>query len=97
MGFLLLGLGLLVAGLFVIVFAGFMFLTIILIPFAIIAGIIGLIMVIAGIIAAFAKTTTTHQTYSGKVKYCSVCGAKNAIENRYCGNCGSKFSQSSVE
>ena len=68
MGFLL-GAGLLVAGLILMVFAGFLFFTIILIPLAIIAGIIGVIMLIAGLVAAVARTTYHgyyHNAYSGE-------------------------------
>jgi ribosomal protein L40E len=88
LGFLL-GIGLLVAGLFLMLVAGFLFFTIIFIPFAIIAGIIGLIMLIAGLIAAFARAV--YQSYSGEVKYCPVCGVQNPIGNKYCRNCGTKF------
>jgi ribosomal protein L40E len=93
LGFLL-GAGLLVAGLILMVFAGFLFFTIILIPLAIIAGIIGVIMLIAGLVAAVARTTYHgyyHNAYSGEVKYCPVCGVQNAMENKYCRNCGTKF------
>jgi hypothetical protein len=93
LGFLL-GAGLLVAGLILMVFAGFLFFTIILFPLAIIAGIIGAIMLIAGLVAAVARTTYHgyyHYAYSGEVKYCPVCGVQNAMENKYCRNCGTKF------
>jgi hypothetical protein len=74
--------------------AGVLFLTIILIPFAIIAGIIGLIILIAGLATAF--TRTTYQEYSREVKYCTVCGVQNTVENKYCRNCGTKFPQSTL-
>jgi predicted membrane protein len=97
LGFLI-GVSSLIAGLFLMLFAGFLFFTIILIPFAIVAVIIGVILLIAGFFAALVRTTTHnahhHHATSGEVKYCSVCGAPNATENRYCGNCGAKFSQS---
>jgi ribosomal protein L40E len=88
LGFLL-GVGLLVAGLFLMVIAGFLFFTIILIPFAIIAGIIALMMLISGLAVALVRPT--YQAYSGEVKYCPVCGVQNPMENKYCRNCGTKF------
>lgn len=91
MGLGLLGFSLLVFGLFLMLLAGVLFLTIILIPFAIIAGIVGLIMVITCLAVAFAMKT--YQVYSQGVKYCTVCGAQNAMENKYCKNCGTKFPQ----
>jgi hypothetical protein len=85
---------LLIAGIFLLLFAGFLFLTLILIPFAIIAGIIGLITLIAGLMAAVARGSHHvyyNQAYSGEVKYCPICGVSNALENKYCRNCGTKF------
>jgi hypothetical protein len=93
MGFLL-GVGLLIAGIFLLVFAGFLFLTIILIPLAIVAGIIGVIILIAGIVSAAARTTYHayhHHTHPGQVKYCPGCGIPSAVENKYCRDCGTKF------
>jgi predicted membrane protein len=90
----LLGVGLLIAGIFLLVFAGFLFFTIILIPLAIVAGIIGVIILIVGLVSAAARSTYHahhHHAPSGQVKYCPVCGVPNAVENRYCRNCGTKF------
>jgi hypothetical protein len=87
LGFL--GVGLLVVGLFLMVFAGFLFFTIILIPLAIIAGIVGLMILIAGIAVALARPA--YQAVSGEVKYCPACGVQNAMENKFCRNCGTQL------
>jgi hypothetical protein len=99
MGFLL-GVGLLIAGVFLMLIAGFLFFTIILIPLAIIAGIIGLMLLIGGLVAAVARTayhSHNYHAYSGGVKYCPVCGVQNAVENKYCRNCGTMFTVNSNE
>jgi len=96
----LLGLGLLIAGLFVLVIGGFLFFTFILIPLAIIAAIIGVILLIAGFFALLVRGVMhlgyhTHNEYphqfSTNIKYCSRCGAPNAKGNLHCSNCGQKF------
>jgi hypothetical protein len=93
------GSGLLIAGLFVLVIGGFLFFTFILIPLAIIAAIIGVILLIAGFFALLVRgimhvgypTHEHHHHYSTNLKYCSKCGASNAKGNLYCSNCGQKF------
>jgi ribosomal protein L40E len=94
-----LGLGLLIAGLFVLVIGGLLFLTFILIPLAIIAAIIGVILLVAGFLALLVRgvmhvgyhSHEHHHPYSADVKYCSRCGAPNPKGNLYCSNCGQKF------
>jgi MFS superfamily sulfate permease-like transporter len=93
------GLGLLLCGLFLLFIGGFLFITIIFIPLAIIAAIIGFILLIAGVLAAVFRPShiryrTHYSAYngpSGQIKYCTRCGAPNALESIYCGNCGKKF------
>ena len=93
------GLGLLIAGLFVLVIGGFLFFTFILIPLAIIAAIVGVILLIAGFFALLVRgvmhvgyhSHDYYHHYSANVKYCSRCGASNPKGNLYCSNCGQKF------
>ena len=98
----LIGLGLMLIGVFLIVVGGFFFLTIILIPFAILAALIGVGLIIIGGLAALIRGVvhvehhTTPQPApvyqpTQTVKYCTRCGAPNPIENVYCGNCGKQF------
>ena len=98
----LLGLGLLIAGFFVLVIGGFLFFTFILIPLAIIAAIIGVILLIGGFLALLVRGVmhvgyNTHEhnhhysTNTTNIKYCSRCGAPNAKGNLHCSNCGQKF------
>ncbi len=99
----LIGLGLFVFGVFLLVLGGLFFFTLILIPFAIVAGLIGLLLLIIGAIAAILHPThhshyhmaqeqaTGHQVLSGQVKYCTRCGTANAVQNEYCAKCGKKF------
>ncbi|XHH10116.1 MAG: hypothetical protein ACFCUE_05645 [Candidatus Bathyarchaeia archaeon] len=99
----LIGLGLFIFGVFLLILGGIFFITLILIPFAIIAGIIGLILLIAGGLAAILhpthyhtnhytaqEQTTSHQV-SGQIKYCTRCGTPNDTQNVYCAKCGKKF------
>jgi hypothetical protein len=100
----LIGLGLFIFGMFLLVIGGILFFTFILIPFAIIAGFIGLVLLIAGALGAiFHRTSHVHYHYaepgqtaghpqqSGQVKYCTRCGTANPIQNVYCAKCGNKF------
>jgi hypothetical protein len=92
------GLGLLIGGVFLLVIGGILFFTIILIPLAIIAALVGFVLLIAGALAAvFRPSHHYHSHYSGysvpsdQVKYCIRCGAPNPKESMYCANCGKKF------
>jgi|GEM_PF-5355139 Ribosomal protein L40E len=94
------GLGLLLAGALLLVVGGIFFFTIILIPFAIIAALIGIVLIVVGVLAALARGvlhvehhTTSAYAYepSQTVKYCTRCGAPNPKEALYCANCGKKF------
>ncbi len=93
------GLGLLIGGLFLLALGGILFFTIIFIPFAIVAAIIGFILLIAGVLAAVLNPSHIHYhshpgeytVDSGQIKYCTRCGAPNAKESVYCSNCGKRF------
>jgi ribosomal protein L40E len=94
------GLGLMLVGVFLLVVGGIFFLTIILIPFAIIAALIGIGLLIVGGLAALIRGTVhvEHHTTpapayqpSQTVKYCTRCGAPNPKEAVYCANCGKQF------
>jgi ribosomal protein L40E len=94
------GLGLLLAGVVLLVFGGFFFLTIILIPIAIIAALIGIILVVIGGLAVIARgvlyaehhATPVHAYEASQtVKYCTRCGAPNPKEAAYCAICGKQF------
>jgi hypothetical protein len=95
------GLGLILAGVFLLVVGGIFFLTIILIPFAIIAALIGLVLLVVGGLAALTRGvlhvehhhTTPAQSYASSqtVKYCTNCGAPNPKKAVYCANCGKQF------
>jgi membrane-bound ClpP family serine protease len=99
----LIGLGLFIFGVCLLVLGGIFFITLILIPFAIIAGLIGIVLLIAGAIAAILhpthrhhyhvtqEPTTQQQAVPGQVKYCTRCGTANAVQNEYCAKCGKKF------
>jgi ribosomal protein L40E len=97
----LFALGIFLAGIFLLVLGGIFFLTIILIPFAIIALLIGIGLLIVGGLAALVRgtlhvehhTTPVPPVYqpSQTVKYCTRCGAPNPKEAVYCANCGNKF------
>jgi hypothetical protein len=98
----LFGLGILLAGVFLLVVGGIFFLTIILIPFAIIAVLIGIGLLIIGGLVALVRGTVhiEHHTTppqapayqpSQTVKYCTRCGAPNPKESVYCANCGKQF------
>jgi membrane-bound ClpP family serine protease len=94
------GLGLLLAGVFLLVLGGIFFITIILIPLAIIAALIGIILLVIGVLAVLARgvlyverhTTPVHVYEAFQtVKYCTRCGAPNPKEAVYCANCGKQF------
>lgn len=95
------GLGLMLIGVFLLVVGGIFFLTIILIPFAIIAALIGIGLLIVGGLAALIRGTmhvehhhtTPPPVYQAtqNMKYCTRCGAPNPVESVYCANCGKKF------
>jgi ribosomal protein L40E len=96
----IIGLGLLIGGLFLLLLGGILIFTIIFIPFAIIAAIIGFILLIAGALAAIFNPSHIHHHHShpgeysanaGQVKYCTRCGAPNPKESIYCSNCGKRF------
>jgi ribosomal protein L40E len=96
----LFGLGLLLAGVFLLVVGGIFFLTILLIPFAIIAVLIGIGLLVIGGLAALARgvldiehhKTPPHAYQSSQtVKYCTRCNAPNPKEAVYCANCGKQF------
>jgi hypothetical protein len=94
------GLGLMLVGVFLLVVGGLFFLTIILIPFAIIAALIGLVLLVLGGLAALIRgamhvehyppPVPTYE-YSQNLKYCTRCGAPNPKESVYCASCGKKF------
>jgi ribosomal protein L40E len=95
----LLGLGLVIAGLFVLVIGGFLFFTLILIPLAIIAAIIGVVLLVIGFLAFLVRgifhvghhNHDYHHQHSTNVKYCTRCGAPNPKASLYCSNCGQRF------
>jgi hypothetical protein len=89
---LLLRFGLMIFGLFLMLFAGFLFLTIILIPLAIIAGFIGLIIFIAGILTKIVlspppRVSTTYV----EPKYAANAQTADQVYSgkvKYCTSCG---------
>jgi uncharacterized iron-regulated membrane protein len=83
-----------------LVVGGIFFLTFILIPFAIIAALIGIVLLFVGGLAALVRGTVhvEHHTTpvpvyqpSQTMKYCTRCGAPNPKEGVYCANCGKQF------
>jgi hypothetical protein len=98
------GLGLMLIGVFLLVVGGIFFLTIILIPFAILAVLIGIGLLVIGGLAALIRGAVhvEHHTTpppapvyqpSQTLKYCTRCGAPNPKEAVYCANCGKQFQE----
>jgi hypothetical protein len=88
----LLGFGLLITGLFLMLFAGVLFFTIILIPLAIIAGFIGLIILITGVLTKIVvssppqvPTTYTEPKYTVNAL---VADQVYSGKVKYCTACG---------
>lgn len=100
----LLGLIMFITGIFLMALGVFFFITIILIPLAFVAGLIGLILLVGGALTISSHRyhhvehqqvdytrDTTYSVYPGGVKYCSRCGTPNAKSSAFCVNCGKEF------
>ena len=97
--------GLIIGGLFLMVFGAVLLLTIIFGLIALLFEFIGLIMLIVGlftseserVIVTSSPQVTVYGTGKGNIsedtKYCSKCGAKNQENARFCLVCGQIFTQ----